>query len=75
MYLCVFNQDGAVLLNRNTKLTPEPFLKAIAPYREDLVVCGVDMSEELKDRTGESIHTDCLEFAILSLQACQKGIS
>jgi transposase len=39
MYLCVLNQDGEVLLHRNMKAAPEPFLKAMAPYREDLVVC------------------------------------
>jgi transposase len=39
MYLCVLNQDGEILLHRNMKAAPEPFLKAIAPYREDLVVC------------------------------------
>jgi transposase len=39
MYLCVLNQEGEVLLHRNMKAGPEPFLKAIAPYREDLVVC------------------------------------
>jgi transposase len=39
MYLCVLNQDGAIVLHRNMKAAPEPFLKAIAPYREDIVVC------------------------------------
>jgi transposase len=39
MYLCVLNQDGEVLLHRNMKAAPEPCLKAIAPYREALVVC------------------------------------
>ena len=39
MYLCVLNQAGEILLHRNMKAGPEPFLKAIAPYREDLVVC------------------------------------
>jgi transposase len=39
MYLCVLNQAGEILLHRNMKAVPEPFLKAIAPYREDLVVC------------------------------------
>jgi hypothetical protein len=33
------NQAGAVLLHRKRNASPEPFLKAIAPYREDLVVC------------------------------------
>jgi transposase len=39
MYLCVLNQEGEILLHRNMKAGPEPFLKAIAPYREGLVVC------------------------------------
>jgi transposase len=39
MYLCVLNQEGEILLHRNMKAGPEPFLKAIAPDREDLVVC------------------------------------
>jgi transposase len=39
MYVCVLNQAGEVLLHRNMKTSPEPFLKVIAPYREDLVVC------------------------------------
>jgi transposase len=38
MYLCILNQDGEIVLHRNMKAAPEPFLKAIAPYREDLVV-------------------------------------
>jgi hypothetical protein len=39
MYLCILNQDEEILEHRNMKAAPEPFLKAIAPYREDLVVC------------------------------------
>ena len=38
MYLCILDPAGEVLLHRNMKAKPEPFLKAIAPYREDLVV-------------------------------------
>jgi transposase len=38
MYTCILNQDGAILLHRNMKAAPEPFLKAIAPYRDGLVV-------------------------------------
>jgi transposase len=41
MYLCVLNQDGEVLLHREMKAAPGPFLQAIAPYREDVVV-GVE---------------------------------
>src|SRR5205085_9866839 len=38
MYLCILNRDGEILVHRNMPAGPEPFLKAIAPYREDLVV-------------------------------------
>src|SRR5919199_570407 len=39
MDLCVLNQDGEILVHRNMPAGPEPFLKAVAPYRTDLVVC------------------------------------
>jgi transposase len=39
MYLCILNHDGASLVHRNMPAGPDPFLKAVAPYREDLVVC------------------------------------
>jgi transposase len=39
MYLCVLNQEGEVLLHRNMKAGPDPLLQALAPYREDVVVC------------------------------------
>lgn len=39
MYLCLLNRDGEILGHRNMPAGPEPLLKAIAPYREDLVVC------------------------------------
>ena len=39
MYLCILNQDGEIREHRNMKAAPDPFLKAIAPYREDLVLC------------------------------------
>jgi transposase len=32
------SQDGEILLHRTMKAAPEPFLKAIAPYRQGLVV-------------------------------------
>jgi len=38
MYLCILNSAGEVLLHRNLRATPEVFLQAITPYREDLVV-------------------------------------
>ena len=39
MYLCILNRDGEILVHRNMPVGPEPFLKTIAPYRTDLVVC------------------------------------
>jgi transposase len=38
MYVCILSQDGEVVLHRNMQAAPEPFLKAIAPYRNDMVV-------------------------------------
>jgi hypothetical protein len=38
MSVCMLNRDGEVLLHRHLKAAPEPFRKAVAPYREDLVV-------------------------------------
>ena len=40
MYLCILSQEGEILLHRNIKTEPETFLKTIAPYRDDLVVCA-----------------------------------
>src|SRR5712664_2386438 len=39
MSLCILNQDGEILVHRNMPAGPAPFLKAVAPYREDVVVC------------------------------------
>lgn len=38
MYVCVLDQEGNVLLHRDLPTEPEVFLKAIAPFRENLVV-------------------------------------
>ena len=38
MYLCILDRDGTVLLHRNLRANPDAFLKAVANYREDLVV-------------------------------------
>jgi transposase len=38
MYVCILSHDGEILLHRNMKAAPEPFLKAVAPYHEGLVV-------------------------------------
>ena len=41
MYLCIIDSKGNVLLHKKIKTDPKAFLKAIAPYRDDLVV-GVE---------------------------------
>jgi transposase len=38
MYVCILNQDSEIMLHRNMKASPETFLKAIAPYRAEIVV-------------------------------------
>jgi transposase len=38
MYLCIFDRDGQILLHKNMKSSPEAFLAAVEPFREDLVV-------------------------------------
>jgi hypothetical protein len=38
MYVCIVSHDGEILLHRNMKAAPDPFLQAIAPYRDGLVV-------------------------------------
>jgi transposase len=38
MFLCVLDARGDVLLERNTLANPKSFLKAVAPFRDDLVV-------------------------------------
>ena len=38
MYVCILDREGQVLLHRSLPCDPERFLRAIAPYRQDLVV-------------------------------------
>ena len=41
MYVCVLDQAGEVRVHRNLPTRPDAFLKAVEPFREDLVV-GVE---------------------------------
>ncbi|MFQ5792888.1 MAG: IS110 family transposase [Acidobacteriota bacterium] len=38
MYVCILSQEGEIVFHRGMPSTPGCFLKAIAPYREDIVV-------------------------------------
>jgi transposase len=41
MYVCILSQDGEIVYHENLLAGPEAFLKAVAPYRSNLVV-GVE---------------------------------
>jgi transposase len=38
MYVCILKQDGEMMVHRDMKASPDTFLKAIAPYRDGIVV-------------------------------------
>ena len=40
MYVCILDQAGETLLHRHMTATPEALLKAIAPYREPIVLAA-----------------------------------
>ena len=40
IYVCILDSHGEIMLHRNMSAEPESFLKAIKPYREDIVVCA-----------------------------------
>jgi len=41
MHLCILDEAGAVVFDRNLPCRPEPFLRAVAPFRDGLIV-GVE---------------------------------
>lgn len=38
MYVCILDAAGTIVVHKDLRAEPEAFLRAIAPYREDLVV-------------------------------------
>ena len=40
MYLCLLDQHGTIVLHKNIRTRPQAFLKAIAPFRDGLVVAS-----------------------------------
>ena len=40
MDVCILDQAGATLVHRNMTATPEALLKALAPYREQIVLAA-----------------------------------
>jgi transposase len=72
MYICILDADSETVLQRNMPSTPAAFLRAIKPYREDLVV-GVEciftwywLADLCRD---ENIHF------VLGHALCMKAIS
>jgi transposase len=43
MYVCILDQAGETLLHRHMTATPEALLKAIAPYRDQIVLAAACM--------------------------------
>ena len=41
MFLCILDSSGEIVLHTNIPVRPRPFLKAIKPFRDDLVI-GVE---------------------------------
>jgi transposase len=38
LYVCILNQEGAILFHRQVKASPEALLKILAPYRDGIVI-------------------------------------
>ena len=38
MDVCILSHDGEIVLHRNMQAAPDPFLRAVAPYRDGRVV-------------------------------------
>ena len=51
MYMCILDPAGAIVLHRNMKADPESFLKAIEPFRQDVVVASNASSRGIGWRT------------------------
>jgi hypothetical protein len=74
MYVCSMHQQGELLVHRNMQAGPDPFLKAIAPDRANLVVAVECMFpwDWLADRCAQAGRAFGLGQA-LSLQAIHGG--
>ena len=41
MFVCIINSDGTILFHKNMKADPTHLLRAIEPYKEDIII-GVE---------------------------------
>src|SRR5262249_8332261 len=74
MYMGSLRQDGEMLRHRNMQTRPEMFLKAMAPYREELVV-AVEWLCTGYGLAARCAHEDrpCVLGHALSMQAIHGG--
>jgi hypothetical protein len=66
MYVCVLSQSGDVLVHRTMQTDPETFLKAIAPYRQGLVVAVAVCSPGTGSPTSGPTKASLLSWGMLS---------
>ncbi len=57
MYLCILDRDGQILLHKNMRSSPETFLEAVEPFREDLVVSFEGTDEFLGHGVATTLRT------------------
>jgi transposase len=74
MYVCILDQAGETLLHRHMTATPEALLKAIAPYRDQVVLAAACMFTWywLADRCAEH-GIPCVLGHALYMQAIHGG--
>ena len=74
MYACILDQHGEIRLHRHLHASPETFLKAMAPYRDDIVVAveGIFTWYWLVDLCARE-DMPCVLGHALSMQAMHGG--
>jgi hypothetical protein len=60
MYLCILDREGNKQLHRNMRAKPHEFLRAVEPFREDLIVGVATNLRSVPDvylvLVGRSVH-------------------
>jgi len=59
MAVCIVDNEGHILVERNIRCEPTEFLDAIAPFREDLVVGAECVEESVFRRCPSTRRTGC----------------
>ena len=72
MDVCILDQAGETLLHRNMTATPEALLKAIAPYREQIVLAILD-DPLIAERIGAVIRMALADRPPAEIGAAEAG--